>query len=267
MRNNKGIETVQRVIAGAVVLTLAMGAVAGAATSAGAAAVPWTASELSTVLTASSRPVADRDRDSDRKPAQLMTFLGVTRGMSTIDVIGLDGYLTEVLSVAVGPSGKVYLQNTAYSLQLRDGAVLKGVEARLANNRLSNVVRVDDSLPNPAIPPNSVDVAITAMNLHDVFNLRGMPGAIAFMKGVYVELKPGGVFGVVDHVGNDTGDNAKLHRMTRQQALDVAKASGFIVEAESNLYTNPADDHTKYVLDPSIRGKTDQFTLRLRKPT
>jgi predicted methyltransferase len=267
MSSKQRVETVQRVIAGAVALALAMGAVSGSAATTGASAMPWNATELSTALSGPSRPVADRERDANRKPAQLMTFLGITKGMTAIDVIALDGYVTEVLSVAVGPSGKVYLENTAYSLQLRDGAARRGVEARLANNRLPNVVRIDDGLPNPAIPPDSVDIAITAMNLHDVFNARGAAGATEFMRGVYAELKPGGVFGVVDHVGNDTGDNAKLHRMTKQQAIDVARASGFIVEAESSMYANPADDHTMISLDPAIRGKTDQFTLRLRKPT
>jgi predicted methyltransferase len=226
----------------------------------------WNVKELSQALATPSRPQADRDRDADRKPAQLMAFFGVGKGMTTMDVIGLDGYLTEVLSIAVGPNGKVYLQNGPAALQLRNGAVLKGIEARLANNRLPNVVRVDDNLPNPAVPANSVDFAVTAMNLHDLVIRGGAPAATAFMKGIYSALKPGGVLGVVDHVGIESADNTKLHRMPKQQAIDIAKEAGFVVEAESNLLANSTDDHMKYVLDPAIRGKTDQFILRLRKP-
>src|SRR5215831_16202279 len=88
------------------------------------AAKSWTAHELAKALASSSRPQADRDRDADRKPAQLMSFLGVAKGMTTMDVIGMEGYLTEVLSVAVGPSGKVYLQNGPAVLQERNGEVL-----------------------------------------------------------------------------------------------------------------------------------------------
>jgi predicted methyltransferase len=223
----------------------------------------WKTEDLAAALTSSSRAQADKDRDADRKPADLMTFLGVEKGMTTMDVIAAQGYVTEVLSITVGPTGKVYMQNPAQVAANPNNA--KGIEARLANNRLSNVTRVDGDLPNAAIPAGSVDVAITAMNLHDVYN-RNADAAGAFMKNVFTELKPGGVFGVIDHVGVAGADNAKLHRMQKQQAIDVAKAAGFVVEAESNVLAHAGDDHTKGVFDPTLRGHTDQFALRLRKP-
>jgi len=225
----------------------------------------WTNEALAAALADPSRLQSDRDRDADRKPAEFMTFFGVERGMTVLDVIAAGGYVTEALSVAVGPTGKVYMQNPPIVLQMRNGAVLKEIEPRLANNRLPNVVRVDGNALSPAVPAGSVDVAITAMNLHDVYN-RGATDATAFVKNVYDVLKPGGVFGVIDHVGIASGDNAKLHRMQKQQAIDVAKAAGFVVEAESDVLAHAADDHTKMVFDPTIRGKTDQFMLRLRKP-
>lgn len=226
----------------------------------------WTADALAAALAAPSRPQADRDRDADRKPAQLMTFLGVERGMTALDVMASGGYLTEVLSVAVGPTGKVHAHNTQQMLQFNNGAYGKAIAARLENNRLPNVVRLDGEVSS--LPPNSVDVAVTAMNLHDIYNrgAQGPQNAEAFMKGVFNALKPGGLFGVVDHVGVAGADNARLHRMQKQQAIDVAKAAGFVVEAESDIYANAADDHTKGPFDPALRGKTDQFTLKLRKP-
>lgn len=226
----------------------------------------WTADALAAALAAPSRPQADRDRDADRKPAQLMTFLGVERGMSALDVMAAGGYMTEVLAVAVGPTGKVHAHNTAQMLQFNNGAYGKAIGARLENNRLPNVVRLDGEVTS--LPPNSVDVAVTAMNLHDIYNRgeQGPQNAQAFMKGVFNALKPGGVFGVIDHAGVAGADNARLHRMQKQQAVDVAKAAGFVVEAEGALYANSADDHTKGPFDPSLRGKTDQFTLKLRKP-
>jgi predicted methyltransferase len=223
----------------------------------------WTNEALAAALANPSRPQADRDRDADRKPAQLMTFFGVERGMTAVDVIAAGGYMTEVLSVAVGPTGKVHAQNPLPFLQFNNGAYGKAIAARLENNRLPNTVRLDGELT--AIAPNSVDVAVTAMNLHDIYN-RDPQQAQTFVKNVYNALKPGGVFGVVDHVGVAGGDNAKLHRMLKQQAIDVAKAAGFVVEAESDVLAHAGDDHTKGVFDPALRGKTDQFTLRLRKP-
>jgi len=224
------------------------------------------AGDLAAALAAAARPAEDKARDADRKPAELMQFFGVKPGMTTVDIIALGGYITEVLSVAVGPNGKVYAQNPPIALQLRDGMYAKAITERLANNRLKNVVRVDADLPATAqIAPGSVDVAITAMNYHDVRNQNPANGP-AFLKAVYTMLKPGGVFGVTDHVGNDGADNAALHRIPKHFLLEDAKAAGFVVDGESDMLAHAADDHTKVVFDPTLRGKTDQFVVRLRKP-
>lgn len=221
---------------------------------------------LTQALANPSRPQADRDRDADRKPAELMTFFGVKPGMTTLDVIAAGGYMTEVLSAAVGPQGKVYSQNPPVIYQLFDGMYRKEADARHANGRLPNTVRVDVDLPaSKAVPPGSVDVAVTAMNFHDVYNRDPKLGT-AFMQGVYSMLKPGGVFGVVDHVGVAGANNTQLHRVPKQTAIDAAKAAGFVVEGESLMLAHSTDDHMKVVFDPTLRGKTDQFVLRLRKP-
>jgi predicted methyltransferase len=224
----------------------------------------WKVDDLKTALATPTRPQPDRDRDADRKPADLMMVFGVKPGMTAVDVIAAGGYMTEVLSIAVGPTGKVYLQNPQLFLQFNNGANAKAVATRLDNNRLPNVVRLDGDLPGLA-GPNSADVAITVMNLHDVYN-RSPQTAQAFVKSVYDTLKPGGVFGVVDHVGVAGADNAKLHRMQKQQAIDVVTSQGFKLETDSNVLAHAGDDHTKGVFDGTLRGKTDQFTLVFRKP-
>lgn len=222
--------------------------------------------DLAVALASANRPAEDKARDADRKPAELMQFFGVKPGMTTVDVIALGGYVTEVLSVAVGPKGKVYAQNPPIALQLRDGMYAKQITERLANNRLPNVVRVDGDLPaSSQIPLGSVDVAITAMNYHDVRN-QGPEIGVGFLKAVHAMLKPGGVFGVTDHVGNDGANNTQLHRIPKHILIEDAKTAGFVVEAESDILAHAADDHTKVVFDPTLRGKTDQFVVRLRKP-
>jgi predicted methyltransferase len=138
------------------------------------------------------------------------------------------------------------------------------------HDRLGNVTAVHVLLAD-AVPAGSVDAAVTAMNLHDVYNgyadqAGGEDQAVGFLKTMYVALKPGGVLGVIDHVGVAGHDNAALHRMLPQQARDALTKAGFIIEAESPLLANPADDHTKLVFDPAIMGHTDQFMFRARKP-
>jgi predicted methyltransferase len=201
------------------------------------------------------RPQADRDRDENRKPAQLMPFFGVKSKMTVVDIIAGGGYMTEVLSVAVGPNGKVYSQNQGAN---------KSLEERLANNRLPNVVPIQGEISQ--IPSGSADVVITVMNLHDIYNGTAHELQVKLLRNVLGVLKPGGVFGVVDHVGVAGAENSKLHRMTKEQAIEMVKSVGFELETESDVLANPADDHTKGVFDPALRGKTDQFTLKFRKP-
>jgi predicted methyltransferase len=226
----------------------------------------WTDDSLTQSLAVTSRPQADRRADADRKPAKLMNFLGVKPGMVALDAVAVGGYMTEVLSIAVGPTGKVYSQNPQAVYQLQGGMYVKPVNERHAGGRLPNVVRVDGDLPaSSIIPPGSVDVAITAQNIHDIYYLN-KAAAAQFLKGIYTVLKPGGALCLSDHDGNEGANNAQLHRIPKIIAIELAESAGFVVEAETDLLAHKADDHTKVVFDPSLRGKTDQFVLRLRKP-
>jgi len=80
-------------------------------------------------------------------------------------------------------------------------------------------------------------------------------------------LKPGGIYIVLDHQSAKGVDfNAGFHRIDRDKVKAEVLAAGFEFVGESSVLRNPADDGTKTVFDPSIRGKTDQFILKFRKP-
>jgi predicted methyltransferase len=79
-------------------------------------------------------------------------------------------------------------------------------------------------------------------------------------------LKPGGVLGLIDHAGNAEENNEQLHRIEESRVDVAVKAAGFEIEAKSDLLRNADDDRKKTVFDPEIRGKTDRFVMRLRKP-
>jgi predicted methyltransferase len=224
-----------------------------------------TSADVAARLAAGSRPDADRARDAGRKPAEVVAFLGIEPGMTVVDLIAAGGYYTEVLSWAVGPDGKVYAQNNKFVLEFRDGANDKAMTARLAGGRLANAERLDREMDDLALTPGSVDAAITALNFHDVYNSRGPEAAAAFLASAKAFLKPGGVLGIVDHHGG-VGDDEQLHRIEEALALAAAEAAGFEVEATSPVLRNEGDDRTKSVFDEGMRGQTDRFVLRLRKP-
>jgi len=221
--------------------------------------------ELATRLQAGSRAEADRARDAGRKPAAVVTFLGIQPGMTVVDLIAAGGYYTEVVSVAVGPEGRVYAQNNEFVLKMRDGANDKAMTTRLADGRLSNVERLDREMNDLGLEPGSVDAAVTALNFHDIYNGRGPEATAAFLASVYEILAPGGVFGVIDHAGG-VGDDAELHRIDEALAIEAVKRAGFEVEATSDVLRNPDDDRKRGVFESGLRGRTDRFVLRLRKP-
>lgn len=221
---------------------------------------------LRTALSATDRAEADRNRDAGRKPAEVVSFLGITPGMTVVDLIAASGYYTEVLSIAVGPMGTVYAQNTAAALQFRDGASDKAMAARLENDRLANVIRWDREFEDLGLEANSIDVALTALNFHDIYNGGGPEAAAGFLTAVYGILVPGGVLGIVDHSGASGADNKALHRIEEDLVVASAEAAGFTVEARSDLLRNADDPRTAGVFDPSVRGHTDRFLLRLKKP-
>jgi predicted methyltransferase len=75
------------------------------------------------------------------------------------------------------------------------------------------------------------------------------------------------VLGIIDHSGAADADNKTLHRIEERLVVEAAQAAGFTVEARSGVLANPDDPLTVGVFDPSVRGQTDRFVLRLRKPT
>lgn len=221
---------------------------------------------LAALLADDSRAEADRARDAGRKPVDVVALLGIESGMSVLDVIAAGGYYTEVFSLAVGPSGRVAAQNPPRVLQMRDGANEKTLSARLANNRLPNVIRYDQGLADLDIAAGQFDVAFTALNLHDIYNNYGDQGTIAALQVIRAQLKPGGMFGVIDHNGAAGNDNKALHRMEKTDAIRLALAAGFVVDADSRLLQNSADDMTQGVFTEGLRGNTSRFLLLLRNP-
>ena len=229
-------------------------------------AIPTTVqADLAADLAAQTRSPEDQARDAGRKPAEVLAWLGIGPGMTVMDLVASGGWYTEVLSIAVGPEGKVYAQNPPMFLQFRDGYYDKAMATRLADGRLANVERVDRDLQDTGIPANSLDAALTALNFHDVHNMGGDEAAVGFLAAVKTLLKPGGVLGLIDHYGDADKDNNALHRLNVDTAWPIIEAAGFEV-VSSDMLRNPDDDRTTNVFDEAIRGKTDRVLYKLVKP-
>ena len=217
-----------------------------------------TSIDLEEALRNPSRSVADRDRDKNRKPSAVLRFLGVEPGHNVLDVIAMGGWYSEVLSLATGSSGKVYMHNNPISITERT----RGERAERVS-RLDNLVDYVGRIGN--IPGSSIDFAITALNFHDVYN-RSSEEAHTLLMEIYNALKPGGVLGIIDHKGSEGRDNVALHRITFEDAVDASLQAGFVLTGTSHILENPNDDHVLPPFDSGLDRNTDRFILRLKKP-
>lgn len=231
----------------------------GLAAAACATEPPAPSVDYAAVLADPIRPEADRARDSDRKPAELVAFAGIGSGDRIAELAPGGGYFTRVLSGVVGPDGRVYAMASRPSPALQE----------LAAARPNVVVTVAEPGTIPA--PEPVDVVWTTLNYHDFKNAKvgDGDGAAAINAAAYRALKPGGVYIVVDHdtvAGAGASQTSTLHRIESALVRREVESAGFRLDAESDLLRHPADDHSARVQETGIRGKTDQFVLRFRKP-
>lgn len=222
------------------------------------------AERVRTQMAVADRNDDEKQRDAARKPDQVLEFLGVEEGMTALDVIAAAGYYTELLSAAVGESGKVYSHNSAGILARREGRYQKVMDARLANGRLGNVEMLV-SEPAELGLENEIDFAFTALNFHDIWIRAGEEGAVNFLKVIHTALKEGGILGIIDHAGIDDESDKKTHRMRQALAERLLREAGFSIEASSDILNNPADDGTKNVFDESLGRNTDRFVIKAVK--
>jgi predicted methyltransferase len=215
------------------------------------------------------RPTEDKDRDANRKPGETIEFAGIKPGSTVAELIPAKGYFTRLFSKVVGPKGHVYALSPPRRPNAKPDSPdpVAATTAIAADPAYSNVTATAGSLATVSVPA-PVDVVFTAQNYHDLHNIPNFDLA-AFNKSVFDALKPGGVFIVLDHsapAGSAVSDTSTLHRIDVATVKSEVLAAGFKLAGESKVLANAQDPRTAPVFDDSIRGKTDQFILKFRKP-
>lgn len=240
-------------------LPLVLAAVIGAAALSPLIAGAPAPAPFAAAVASAERPDADKARDGDRHPGAVMAFAGIRPGQKVIELAPGGGYYTRLLSLAVGPNGKVYT---------RLGRISPAVEewAKAHPNTQPGVAAADG-----ALAPEAVDVVWTTLNYHDFKNAKAGDKSLAEATNAqaFAALKPGGVYIVNDHAaaaGSDPSVTTTLHRIEAATVIREVEAAGFKLDGKSALLAHPADDHTQKVFETGVRGKTDQFLLKFRKP-
>jgi predicted methyltransferase len=206
--------------------------------------------------------------DARRHPAEVLAFSGVKRDDAVAELIPGAGYFTRIFSKVVGPRGRIY-------------AIWPNEYAKVSHPDPENLLTLSRMkgygnitvLIQPArgfVTPKPVDLVFTAQNYHDYPDkFMGKVDPAVLDRAVFRALKPGGVFLVVDHVaaaGSGMRDTDTLHRIDPAIVKAQVVAAGFRYVGAIDVFRNPADDHSKAVFDPAVRGHTDQFVMKFRKP-
>lgn len=223
----------------------------------------------SQAVEATDRTAEDKALDAGRRPGELMTFLGVGRGMRVAELFAGGGYTVELMARLVGPEGKVYGQN---SKDILEKFAEKPWSERLARLNMPWIVRVDRELDNP-LPDDATKLEMVVANLvyHDTVWL-GVDRA-AMNAGVWKALRPGGMYAIIDHSAKaGTGDAAAkdLHRIDAKFVQTEVEKAGFVLDRTSSMYANAADTRD-WNASPTAaaekRGTSDRFVMVFRKQT
>ena len=240
-------------------------AVTLAANCASAATIPG---NIAAAVADGSRPDADKQRDPDRKPAEVLAFVGVKSGAKIAELLPGGGYFTRMLSKAVGSSGHVYALVPARLVDApADVDFAARVKVIAADPNYANVSVVVEPFSQLSVP-TPVDLMWTSQNYHDLHNFPGLDVGV-FNKMVFDDLKPGGIYLILDHTaeaGSGGRDTKTLHRIDPETVKKEVLAAGFVFVGSSDLLQQSGDNHSQKVFDPAVRGKTDQFILKFRKP-
>jgi predicted methyltransferase len=221
-------------------------------------------------VASATRPDADRESDAGRKAEAVLEFFDIQPGDVVLEMWAGGGYYTELLAHVVGADGRVVAHANTPILNFAGEAHTN----RHADNRLPNTEILMAENNELSLEANTFDAATIVLNYHDLYWTSEQYGweqidVPAFLAEIFKGIKPGGTLGIVDHQaasGSPSETGSTLHRIDSAIVIEELQGVGFVLDGESDVLANAEDDHTKGVFDPEIRGKTDRFVLRFRKP-
>lgn len=217
------------------------------------------AAYISAAIASARRPADDKAQDASRHPAETLALSGVKPGWKIGEILPGEGYFTRLFSLAVGRNGHVFTIVRPHGSQY---------EHPVAED-MGNVTTVIAQYTNFTFP-EPVDLVFTARNYHDLqIKSYTMGEPVEMDRAAFAALKPGGYYVVIDHSaipGTVMDQVHPLHRADQDAIRREIESVGFVYDGESQMLRNPSDPRTQSVFDPAIRGHTDQFFMRFRKP-
>ena len=212
-------------------------------------------------LQGSIRDAAEVARDANRKPAEVLEFFGLESDMKVLEISPATGYWSKFLGPTLCNNGGELVFSVGVSDNFKSGVMtLPGLECSSAIN--------DDitlgNLPEFDFASDDFDLVLTFWNLHNP----DAAGRQNLNRAVFDALKPGGIYGVVDHTRRHGQPTSRAVGRRLDPVLIIKEMSdvGFEFVDFSEMHYHPEDDLSQEVGTPGVRGNTDRFTLKFRKP-
>ncbi|MCC8936391.1 class I SAM-dependent methyltransferase [Bradyrhizobium sp. Arg68] len=221
------------------------------------------APDYAAIVAAPDRSDADRQTDQRRQPAKMLAFAGVKPGMTILDMEASAGYSTELLARTVGPTGKIYAQDSAAVIER---FVKDKFDTRAEKPAMKNVVHVVRNYDDP-IPPevSNLDMITFFFAYHDITYME--VDRAAMNRKMFAALKPGGFLIISDHsakAGDGTGVGKTLHRIEEATLKQEVEAAGFKLVAEGDFLHHAEDPRDIPVFKAPV--PIDEFVLKYQKP-
>ncbi|MGZ8289527.1 MAG: class I SAM-dependent methyltransferase [Telluria sp.] len=240
---------------------------------------------LKAAIAGKHRSAANAARDPARHPYETLTFFGIKPTMTVVELSPGGGWYTEILAPYLRDNGKLIgagespTSENAGARRYADNFTKKLASDNAVFGKVQRGLFEPPRAYNIA-PANSADMVLTFRNLHNWTGAGDAKVKEIFAK-VHEVLKPGGVFGVVDHrlpASRAMGDNGYVHEA---YVIKMAESVGFKLAAKSEVNANPKDtaDHAKgvWALPPTLAnkdvdrekylaiGESDRMTLKFVK--
>jgi predicted methyltransferase len=224
---------------------------------------------IAAALVAPDRPAPDRASDEGRRPGDMLALIDLRPGLRVLDVVAGGGYYTRLVAPVVAP-GAVYAHTTE-GLMDQPGMAERWSALKAAHPDVRLVLGVPGRFPLP----DRLDRAIFHLTFHDLwwesaeYRIPRMDPD-AFLTQLNAAMVPGGLVLIVDHRAKagaePRAETLARHRIDPAVVRAAMEKAGFALQAETDLLAVPADDLSKMVYEPEIRGKTDRFVQVWRRP-
>jgi predicted methyltransferase len=223
--------------------------------------------KLTAAMASDVRTSAELERDRNRKPQQTLAFFGLEDDMSVVEMIPGGGWYTKLLVPILNEKGNYYgaigtgrIENNLSTLPGFERMAIVAKDAKLERPEGSRFYTLEAS----NLGVTDVDMVLTFRNYHNF----GDQGRAAMNKLAFDALKPGGIYGVVDHTARhmEPMTDSNRRRFDPVKAIKEIQDAGFVFVDFSNMHYKEDDELEYEVGARSVSGNTDRWTLKFMKP-